>query len=1031
MTSPFARTGFRHKVLVAACAAAFSLNAAAVSDVVISQVYGGGGNSGATYRNDFIELFNRGTAPVSLAGWSVQYASAAGSSWQVTPLSGVLLPGQYYLVQQAQGTGGSVSLPTPDVTGTIPMSGTAGKVALVNAATALSGACPSGGSLVEVVGFGGASCSETTPTPVLSNTTSAQRAASGCTDTDNNNSDFSIAAPAPRNSATAVNLCGGGAVNQAIVPSCPAVTLASGTGGLVPVSASDTDSVVNGLSFGVTPPAGFSLGAFSAASGDGAAASGNVVVSAAVGAGSYPLTLQWTNNEAQTAQCTLTVSVSGITRIYGIQGNGHTSPLLGQTVTTQGVVTKVNNNGFFMQDVAGDGDVTTSDGIFVFTSTAPTVSAGQLVQLSGTVAEFNTGLASNADTAAHTVTQLGSVTGLTVLSSGHVVTPLVVNLPESANDQLEQYEGMLVTLTGPLTASQNYFQGRYGQVTLSAGGRLEVPTNRYRPGADAANLADENARRRIILDDGTSVQNPNPTPFFAADNTLRAGDTVAAITGVIDYGLATSSNTGFGDYKLHPTMPVTFVRSNPRTTAPDAVGGNVKVASFNVLNYFTTFTNGATASGQTGQGCSLGGSVAAANCRGANNLAEFNRQRDKIVAALKAINADVVGLMEIQNNGNTAVQNLVDGLNAAMGAGTYAAVGVPAAGTGDDAIRVAMIYKPARISPLGAPLSDTDAINNRPTLVQPFALANGEKFMVAVNHFKSKSSCPSGSDDNADQGDGQGCWNAQRVAQAQRLRSFLAGLQGSNGVADAIVIGDLNAYAKEDPVDDLTSNGYVDQIERFQSFGYSYVFDGAAGRLDHAITTPSLSAKVTGATEWHINADEPSVIDYNLEFKQPACTACGPDYYSVSPYRASDHDPVVVGLNLVKAINGGSARDTLTGTPGDDVITGGEGADVLTGGAGNDVFVYNSLRDATDTITDFAPGSDRIDLRVLLSPLYAGGDAIAQGYVRIVDSAAGASLQIDSDGPAGTAAFRPLAVLRGVMAAQIVPARDLLFKVAE
>jgi predicted extracellular nuclease len=150
------------------------------------------------------------------------------------------------------------------------------------------------------------------------------------------------------------------------------------------------------------------------------------------------------------------------------------------------------------------------------------------------------------------------------------------------------------------------------------------------------------------------------------DNTLRAGDTTASVTGVVDYGLATSSNTGAGDYKVQVLEPVIFSRDNARTEAP-ARWGNLKVASFNVLNFFTTFTDGSTADGQSGQGCSLDGSVSASNCRGASNIAEFTRQRDKIVAAIAAIDADALGLMEMQNNGATAVQNLVDALNAKVG----------------------------------------------------------------------------------------------------------------------------------------------------------------------------------------------------------------------------------------------------------------------------------------------------------------------------------------------------------------------------
>ncbi|HEY0733193.1 MAG TPA: choice-of-anchor J domain-containing protein, partial [Chitinophagaceae bacterium] len=173
----------------------------ASAQVVISQVYGGGGNSGATLKNDFIELHNIGTTTVNVSGWSVQYASSTGTSWQRTNLSGSISPGQYYLVQQAQGSGGTVNLPTPDAIGTIPMAAGSGKVALVNNQTTLTGSCPTGAHIMDFVGFGSANCSETAPTPVLTNTTAAIRKTNGCTETNNNSSDFEVGTPAPRNSS--------------------------------------------------------------------------------------------------------------------------------------------------------------------------------------------------------------------------------------------------------------------------------------------------------------------------------------------------------------------------------------------------------------------------------------------------------------------------------------------------------------------------------------------------------------------------------------------------------------------------------------------------------------------------------------------------------------------------------------------------------------------------------------------------------------------------------------------------------------
>lgn len=907
---------------------------AASPDLVISQIYGGGGSAGAPFTHDIIEVFNRGLAPVNLNGWSVQYASATGSSWSNKTLltNIVLAPGQYYLLQGASNGANGVALPAADVVGSINLSGTAGKVALVNSTSTITSGitCPTAAEgVVDLVAYGttASNCAAMGVTPAPSVANAVKRAAAGCTDTDNNPSDFAAASPAPRNTATALNPCSAGA-NISLSVSSTSGAEASASQITVTATASSplaADAVLNLAVSG----SGISPGDYSLSSPTITIASGQTVGSViftvvddaqAEGAESALLTLSNPPAGYNLGVASQTINIAdndgALTPIYQIQGSGSQSALLGQLITTSAVVTRLNNNGFFMQDALGDGDALTSDGIFVFTSSAPTVQVGQLIQLTGTVAEFNTGAAGNADTLAHKVTQLTSPSGISVISSGNVIAPLPVTLPETINDDLERYEGMLVTLAGPLTASQNYFQGRYGQVTLSVNGRMEIPTNKFRPNtAQAINLAYANVRSRIILDDGTSTQNPNPTPYIGVDNTLRAGDTVAQVTGVIDYGLATSSNTGFGDYKIHPTSAVSFSRANVRTNAPEMVAGNIKVASFNVLNFFTTFTDGTTADGLSGQGCSLGGNLAAGNCRGASNLAEFNRQRSKIIAAIGAINADVVGLMEIQNNGNVAVQNLVDGLNSALGAGTYAALPLPGAGSGDDAIRVAMIYKPASLALVGSAQSDTDAIHNRPPLLQTFASANGQQFSLVVNHFKSKGSCPDAGSDptNEDAADGQGCWNGRRLLQAQRLRTWLASL----GANHALIIGDLNAYAQEDPIIELTNNGYVDQIGAFNSFGYSYVFDGAAGRLDHAISSSALSPWVAGVKLWHINADEPSIIDYNLEFKQPACPACGPDYYTPGVFRSSDHDPVIVGLHLNDK-DGDGLSDALEASLGSD-----------------------------------------------------------------------------------------------------------------
>lgn len=1006
------------------------INTAVASDsgVVISQVYGG---NGSTFNRDYVEIFNRSNAPVSISGWSIQYSSATGtglfSANGVTALTGTLQAGQYYLVGLNTVAAGA-ALPSVDASGTTNLSGTNGKVVLVNTSTGL--ACNGGSTpcnaaqtaqIVDLVGYGNSNYFEASAAPVLTSTTALLRAVNGCTDSNNNSTDFTVGTPAPRNSSSTFNVCGGGTpANQAIVTSCPALNVNVGSSGVVTLTASDADGIVNGATQTSTAVAGIDLGVLTSASGVGQPASIGLTVADTVPVGTYPIVVRFTNNDAQNASCTVNVNVqaaASVTRIYTIQGSqlgvASVSPLAGTSVVTEGIVTAkfAGLSGFYLQDETGDSNPLTSDGIFVFGSASlASVNVGDKIRLNANVTEFNT------------VTQLSGASNIQVLSTNNVVTPLDISLPEQVEGDLEAFEGMLVRITTPMTASQNFFQGRFGQVSLSANGRLIKPTNIFAANStEALALTDANLRHRLILDDGSNAQNPNPIPFIGLDNTLRAGDVAQTITGVIDHGLITATATGPRDYRIFPTVTPIFERANARTATPDAVGGNLKVASFNVLNYFTTFVDGTNVFGQTGQGCSLDGSVTASNCRGANNLVEFNRQRDKIVNAIAAINADIVGLMEIQNNGGVAAQNLVDALNAKMGANTYVRVADPVAGLGTDAIALALIYKANRVSLVNTALSDLDSINSRPTLAQTFAVANGEKFSVIVNHFKSKG-CGGASGADLDQNDGQGCFNAQRLAQASQLATgFIPQVVAAANDSDVLIIGDLNAYGKEDPILLLSDNGFDDLIARFNDqAGYSYVFDGESGYLDHGLASASMVSQITGSNQWHINADEPSVIDYNTEFKPQ-------DLYTPGPYRASDHDPVIIGLNLQKTINGSKGRDTITGTAGDDVINGGEGADTINTGAGNDVLVYQNMRDATDTVNDFTPASDRVDLSLLLAAVgYTGGNPFADGYVRLVNVTGGVSVQVDVDG-SGPAVYRPIAMLKNLSVTALETTRDFVW----
>jgi predicted extracellular nuclease len=353
----------------------------------------------------------------------------------------------------------------------------------------------------------------------------------------------------------------------------------------------------------------------------------------------------------------------------------------------------------------------------------------------------------------------------------------------------------------------------------------------------------------------------------------------------------------FGVYRIQPVDTVSFSADNLRPDAPPAVGGRLRVSAMNVLNYFTTFDS----IPGSGNGPNICG-PSLLECRGANDAFEFGRQRDKIISAIDGLDADVVGLMELENNPSAAIQDLVDGLNAVADAGEqYTFIDTGTIGT--DAIKVGLIYRPAKVAPVGAhaildSTVDPNFIDtlNRPVLAQTFVEnGSGERFTVAVNHLKSK-----GSDCNAvgdsDTGDGQGNCNVTRTRAATALVSWLAGDPTASGDSDFLIIGDLNSYAMEDPITAIQAGGFVNLIESFAGAdAYSFVFQGQSGYLDHALASPSLAAQATGAGEWHVNADEPIALDYNVEFKSANHVTT---LYDAGPYRSSDHDPLVVGLNL-------------------------------------------------------------------------------------------------------------------------------------
>ena len=609
---------------------------------------------------------------------------------------------------------------------------------------------------------------------------------------------------------------------------------------------------------------------------------------------------------------TFDVCAQPYTSIPAIQGSGATVALTG-TRTTQGVVVgdyegaSPNLRGFFIQDPVGDGNPATSDGIFVFEgSNANTVNIGDVVRVTGTAGE-NQG---QSQISVGTIVKCGTGT----------VTPTDVTFPVTSSDFLEQYEGMLVRVPQTMYVTEHFQLGRFGQVVLSANGRLQQPTNIFVPGPDADDLQIDNNLSKIILDDASQSQNPDPILFarggapLSASNTLRGGDTATNIVGVLNYTWAGNSASG-NAYRIRPVNAmngyVNFEASNPRPTSVPEVGGTLKVVGMNLLNFFNTFDG----LPDNVNNCQNGFGGAFTDCRGADTASEFDRQVAKTVSAILVMNPDVLGVNEIENDGygaDSAIARLVLELNAATAPGTFAYIDVDTAtgqvnALGTDAIKVAFIYKPGSVTPVGNTAAlNTDAFinggdgdpRNRASLAQAFQQnANGEVFIANINHLKSKgSACEA-----PDAGDGQGNCNEVRLNAVNALMTWLASDPTGTGDADILLVGDYNSYAMEDPIIALENGGFTHLIKTFLGpDAYSYVFDGQWGYLDHALATASMTAQVSGVADYHINADEPSVLDYNTDFKSASQIA---SLYAPDQFRVSDHDPVLVGLCLPPSLD--------------------------------------------------------------------------------------------------------------------------------
>ncbi|OFK95294.1 nuclease [Corynebacterium sp. HMSC068H04] len=797
--------------LVSTCIVTPQAGAAADgSNAVISEVYGGGGNKGAAFTKDFIELYNPTSADLDLTGWSVEYLSASGNSGGKHELSGSIPAGGYFLIQEGGGDTGE-PLPSPDVEGNLNLSGSKGSVKLYDAS----------GAEVDLVGYGEASLSEGSPAQALNNSTSAQRDAEG-TDTDNNAADFSSAAPTPKSA-------GGAAPQPDPSPAEPGST--------------------------VTIPE--------------------------------------------------------------IQGTGAESPLKGQNVTTQGVVTAVwqgekSLNGFTIQ-TPGTGQTApteASEAVFVYTGgTGFYPEIGDSVEVTGTVDEY------------FGQTQIALSDGSTLDDALPAVTPLTIDALPEGDEEREKLESMLLK-PGVHTVTDNYGLNRYGELGLAPGTEaLRQPTDIVAPGTqEQKDMEAANAAKYVILDDGSTRDFSRDGASTKLPYIMQNGSEVKTIRTTNQVEFADSGvilGYGHNQWRFQPTamitgdsaaadLPITWDPARPE--APQ-VAGDYTVAAFNVLNFFINLgeDNGAKAyKDRFGNGVGSDSGT----FRGAWSESAFNDQKGKILTALEGLDADVIGLSEIENAANTvggsyddAVKYLVGELNSRAGSEKWDYVKAPANASADtDVIRTAIIYKKDRVKPVGEATLLEDARfkgTARTPLAAEFqpvsdrcAVEGPDSFVVVTNHFKSKGSVANG---DADTGDGQGNNPNVRNAHAQAVLDGLA-KQPQWQKKATFVMGDLNTYSKEDAISVFRNAGYTIPVEELNAQEdwqnvASYQFSGRLGSLDHILANEHVDAQA--AQTWNINSDEPIAMEYSRR------NYTGGDVFEAdNPYRSSDHDPVKVGFNL-------------------------------------------------------------------------------------------------------------------------------------
>jgi len=868
--------------------------------LVISQVYGGGGNTGSTYRNDFIEIFNAGMAPVSVGGWSVQYASSTGSSWQVTLLSGSVLPGRYYLVQQAQGAGGTVNLPAPDAIGTIPMAAASGKVALVNTTTALTGACPSSAAIMDLVGYGTANCSETSPTPALSATTAAIRNGNGSVDTNNNLADFTIGAPYPRSST--------GRPPTGVGTATPA-SLSAGESTLLTVKVTPGElpasfglSVTGDLTAigGVAAQAFFDDGTHGDAVGGDNTFSFQAAVPAAATLGSKSLPFVVADAQSRSTSGAISLIVEpAVVEIHDVQGAGLASPLAGQLVATRGIVTGLKYNGFFIQtpDADTDADPSTSQGIFVFTSVAPSVTTGTLVKVAGTVTEF----IPSGEPASVSTTEIGNTPSITVLESGQALPAAYVltaaELSPLSFAVLERLEGMRVHVAAlrVIAPTQASTTDEVNATSTSNGVFYGIVDGMVRPFREAG----------IPMLDPMPAGAPCCVPRFdenperlRVDSDGLGGLPIEVTSGALVSNLVGPMEFAFRTWTILPDPSAPPLVSNlvSAVPVPEPAGSEFTVGSYNMERFFDTVDD------------PLIGEPVLTPAAFANRL---NKASMGIRNVMRL--PDIVGVEEVENLSTLA--SLASKISAdAVAAGQPDPIYVAYLMEGNDVggIDVGFLVKSARVAVIDVMQEGKDAtyidpntgtlalLNDRPPLVLRAtvqgALGSPVPVTVIVNHLRSLSGVET-----------DARVRAKRAAQAEFLANLIQSRQAADSTERIISVGDYNAFAVND--------GYVDLIGTIRGQptladqvvvaspdlvdpdltslvdllsvddAYSYLFDGNIQTLDHVLASAAMMKRFTRFHYARNNADFPE--SYRNDPNRPE--------------RLSDHDMPVAYFSLVDA----------------------------------------------------------------------------------------------------------------------------------